>query len=82
MARKRTQEFYTEIDQIADREAFLESVQEGFFEVKDPRAPANQTYPIVHLLVIILCTILAGVNTILDIYDYAHVKLPGTIPGL
>jgi len=75
MARKRTEEFYTEIDHIADREAFLESVQEGFSEVKDPYAPDNQTYPIVHLMVIILCAILVGANTILDMYDYAHLKL-------
>jgi len=75
MSRKRTEEFYTEIDQIADREAFLESVQEGFREIEDPRAKDNQTYPLVHLLVMILCAILAGANTILDIYDYAHLKL-------
>jgi predicted transposase YbfD/YdcC len=75
MARKRTEEFYTEVDQIADREAFLESVQEGFNKIEDPRAKDNQTYPLVHLLVMILCAILAGANTILDIYDYAHLKL-------
>jgi predicted transposase YbfD/YdcC len=75
MARKRTGEFYTEVDQIADREAFLESVQEGFSEIEDPRAKDNQTYPLVKLLVMILCAILAGANTILDIYDYAHLKL-------
>lgn len=75
MARKRTKEFYTEVDQIADKEAFLESVQGGFHEVEDPRARDNQTYPLVHLIVMILCAILAGANTILDIYDYAHLKL-------
>ena len=51
MARKRTDEFYTAIDQIADREAFLESVEEGFSEVEDPRAQGNPKYPLVHLLV-------------------------------
>src|SRR5262245_54763874 len=75
MARKRTEEFYTEVDQIADREAFLESVQEGFCGIEDPRVKDNQTYPLVHLIVIILCAILAGANNILDIYDYAHLKL-------
>lgn len=75
MARKRTEEFYTEVDQLVDLEAFLESVQEGFREVEDPRAKDNQTYPLVHLLVIILCAVLAGANNILDIYDYAHLKL-------
>ena len=59
MARKRTQDFYTEIDQIADREAFLESVQDGFSEIADPRVSDNQTYPLVHLLVMIVCAILS-----------------------
>lgn len=75
MASKKTKEFYTEIEQIADREAFLESVQEGFHEVEDPRVGDNQSYPLVHLIVMILCAILAGANSILDIYDYAHMKL-------
>lgn len=75
MARKRTEEFYTEVDQIADKEAFLESVHEGFCEIEDPRAKDNQTYSLVHLLVMILCAILAGANNILEIYDYAHLKL-------
>jgi predicted transposase YbfD/YdcC len=75
MAHKRTREFYTEVEQIVDREAFLESFQEGFSAVEDPRAPDNQSYPLVDLLIMILCAILAGANTILAIYDYAHLKL-------
>ena len=75
MVRKTTREFYREIDWLADKEAFLESVQEGFNEIEDPRARDNQTYPLAHLLVMILCAVLAGANTILDIYDYAHLKL-------
>lgn len=75
MVRKTTREFYREIDWLADKEAFLESVQEGFNEIEDPRARDNQIYPLVHLLVMILCAVLAGANTILDIYDYAHLKL-------
>jgi len=75
MTRKIKTDFYSEIDQIADRDAFLESVREGFYEVKDPRAPDNQSYPLLSLLVMVLCAILAGGNTILDIYDYAHLKL-------
>jgi predicted transposase YbfD/YdcC len=75
MARKRTEKFYSEIDQIADREAFLDSVQEGFSNIEDPRTQDNQTYSLVHLLVMILCAILAGANNIVDIYDYSHLKL-------
>ncbi len=75
MAQKRRDEFYTEIDQITDREGFLESVEKGFSGIEDPRARDNQTYPFLHLLVMMLCAILAGANTILDIYNYAHLKL-------
>lgn len=75
MARKKTEEFYSEIDQMVDREAFLESIKEGFKEVEDPRVKDNQSYPLVNLLVMILCSILAGANNILDIYNYSHLKL-------
>ena len=75
MARKKSKEFYSKIDEIADCEAFLESVREGFNEVKDPRTQDNQTYRLVDLLVMILCAILAGANTILAIYDYAQLKI-------
>lgn len=74
MARK-ANEFYPEIDQIADREAFLESVRDGFKGVEDPRVKDNQSYPLINLLVIILCAVLAGANTILHIFEYAHLKL-------
>ncbi len=59
MARKRTKEFYSEIDQIADSEAFLESIHKGFYDVEDPRVQDNQSYSLVSLLVMILCAILA-----------------------
>ena len=38
MSKKRVQEFYSAIDEIADKETFLESVREGFSEIEDPRA--------------------------------------------
>jgi predicted transposase YbfD/YdcC len=75
MVRKKESGFYSEVDQIVDSEAFLESVSVGFKEITDPRAVDNQTYPLVDLLVMVLCAILAGANTILDIYDYASLKL-------
>lgn len=74
MSHKQSKQFYSEIDQIADSQAFLDSVHEGFSEVKDPRAPDNQDYPLVSLLVIILCAILAGANTIISIYTYSKIK--------
>jgi predicted transposase YbfD/YdcC len=75
MTQKKPKNFYSEIDQIADREAFIDSVREGFSEIEDPRAQDNQVYHLVDILVMILCAILAGANTILDIYDYAQLKI-------
>ena len=53
MSKKKAQEFYSAIDGIADKEAFLESVREGFLEIEDPRAKDNQSYRLVDLLIII-----------------------------
>jgi len=75
MKQKKAKEFYSEIDQIADRQAFIESITEGFKEVEDPRAADNQSYPFVHLLVMILCAILAGANTIIEIHTYVRLKI-------
>ena len=44
MSKKKAQKFYSAIDEIADKEAFLESVREKFSEVEDPRAKDNQRY--------------------------------------
>ena len=75
MKRKQTKEFYSEIDQIADKQAFVESIAEGFKEVHDPRVADNQSYSLVHLLVMILCAILAGANTIIEIHTYVKIKI-------
>lgn len=74
MTQGKSKEFYSEADKIADSEAFLVSVKEGFKELEDPRAHDNQTYPLVSLLIVILSAILAGTNTIIDIHLYAQVK--------
>ncbi len=75
MKQKKLKEFYSEIDQIADKQAFVESITENFKEVEDPRAADNQSYPLVDLLVMIICAILAGANTIIEIHTYAKIKL-------
>lgn len=75
MGKINSREFYSDIDQIADKEAFLESVREGFKDIKDPRAEDNQEYRLVDLLIIVVCAILAGANTIADIHAYAQVKI-------
>ncbi len=74
MSKKTQREFYSTIEQIADKEAFLESVQEGFKDIEDPRMKDNQEYRLIDLLIMIVCAILAGANTITDIHAYAQVK--------
>ena len=39
MSKKKTREFYSTIDEITDKEAFLESVQEGFKDIEDLNSP-------------------------------------------
>ena len=51
MGRKKQQEFYSEVEQLYDRQTFIESIKEGFKEVQDPRASDNQSYPLAYLLV-------------------------------
>ena len=64
MSKKKAQEFYSAIEELVDKEAFLESVREGFLEIEDPRAKDNQSYRLVDLLLVILCAVLAEANTI------------------
>lgn len=75
MQQKKSKEFYSEIDQIADKQTFIESIAEGFKEIEDPRTTDNRSYFLVHLLVMIICAILAGANTITEIHVYARIKL-------
>jgi hypothetical protein len=56
----REKTYDSEIYLITDSEAFLESVQAGFDEVDDPRAQDNQKYPLISLLVMMLCATLQG----------------------
>jgi len=42
MSQKKLREFYSTIDEIANKEAFLETVRERFKDVKDPRPADNQ----------------------------------------
>ena len=74
MAKSNLDASYSSFEQIEDREAFLESLKEGFKDVNDPRTQDNQTYPLIVLLIIILCAILAGANTIIGIHIYSQAK--------
>lgn len=75
MGSKKKEEVYSSVDQIFDKEAFLESIENGFREVTDPRVADNQSYPFITILVMIVCAILAGANTIIDIHSYSQVKI-------
>ena len=70
----KTQKFYSEIDPLIDQESFIQSIEEEFEEVQYPRVQENCCYPLVHLLMIILCAVLAGANTITDIHSYSTIK--------
>jgi predicted transposase YbfD/YdcC len=68
-------EVYSEIEKLIDEESFLESIKQGFQQLHDPRnAKKNLVYQFTHLLVIILCAIISGANTITDIHAYATAK--------
>lgn len=66
---------YGDLEKELDIQNFVESVKEGFCEVPDPRRSANQLYPLMHLIVIILCAIIAGANSITAIHQYAKLKI-------
>lgn len=72
MARKQD---YADIEQSIDIQAFVESVKEGFNTVTDPRKADNQTYPLMSLLVMMLCAVIAGANSITGIHQYAQIKV-------
>jgi predicted transposase YbfD/YdcC len=71
----RKKEYYDDIEQSIDVQAFVESVKEGFGEVLDPREPDNQSYSLMNLLVMILCAVIAGANSITGIHQYARLKI-------
>lgn len=73
MAKKK--DSYDDIERSIDMQAFVESVKEGFDEVADPRRADNQVYPLISLLIMILCAIIAGANSITGIHHYARVKI-------
>jgi predicted transposase YbfD/YdcC len=66
--------YYDDIEQSMDLQAFVDSVREGFKEVTDPRQLDNQCYPLMSLLVMILCAVIAGANSISGIHQYVQIK--------
>lgn len=66
---------YDDIEQSMDIQVFLESVVEGFNDVADPREPGNQSYFLMNLIVMILCAVIAGANSIASIHQYVRLKI-------
>ena len=72
--KRNKKEFYGGVDQLLDSETFLQSLSDGFEDIEDPRVSDNKTYQLHHLLLIIVCAIIAGANSILDIHTYTQAK--------
>lgn len=66
---------YDNIEQSIDVQNFVESVQESFGEISDPRKADNRAYPLMSLLVMILCAVIAGANSISAIHQYVKLKI-------
>lgn len=75
MSKKSPIEFYSAADQVIDRQEFFESIEREFKGIPDPRASDNQSYPLITLLTIILTAVIAGANAIIQIHQYACVKI-------
>ena len=65
---------YTFIDELLDRELFLEAVEESFSCVDDPRSLDNRIYPLHQVLLMSLTAIIGGANSISAIHQYIEVK--------
>ena len=72
MAKKK--EPYNDIEKLIDIQAFIDSVKDGFKGVEDPRLADNKCYPLMSLLVMILCAVIAGANSISAVHEYAQLK--------
>lgn len=65
---------YNFIDELLDKELFLETAEESFACVEDPRSVDNRTYPLPQILFMSLAAIIGGANTIGAIHQYIEVK--------
>jgi len=66
---------YDNIAKQIDIQDFLDSVEESFQDIEDPRLKRNQEFSLSQLLLIILCATIAGANSITAIRQYTHFKL-------
>ena len=72
MARKQD---YSDIEKELDLQSFIESIRGGFKNVLDPRSSDNQDYSLMSLIIMILCAVIAGANSITAVHQYAKIKI-------
>ena len=65
---------YTDFEKEIDIEEFKESVLNYFGSIDDPRMSWNLTYKLEHIFFIILSAMIAGANSINQIYIFAKAK--------
>lgn len=71
---KKKQE-YNDIEKELDLQSFVNSVESGFKDLIDPRSHKNQDYSLMSLIIMILCAVIAGANSITAIHQYAKLKI-------
>src|SRR6478752_2727300 len=71
---KKKQE-YSDIEKELDLQSFVNSVKDGFKNVPDPRSSDNQDHSLMSLIIMILCAVIAGANSITAIHQYAKLKV-------
>lgn len=75
MTKRKTDKFYSKVDLLLDQQAFIESIETEFEDIKDPRVKDNVSYPLPSLLIIIVAAVLAGANSISHIHEFADAKV-------
>lgn len=65
---------YTDFEKEIDIEEFKESILNYFGSIDDPRMSWNLTYKLEHIFFIILAAMIAGANSINQIYIFAKAK--------
>lgn len=67
-------ELYDDIEKAFDIQSFVDSIEDGFKELEDPRQADNTRYSLISLVVMILCAVIAGANSITSIHHYVQLK--------
>lgn len=65
---------YSEIDKLLDYQEFVESFRQGFVDIEDPRRSQRRLYSLSDLLLMIICAVIAGANSISHIHEYVQYR--------